>query len=321
MASSTPRVSIVIRAFNEEKHIGNLLQAIKDQSLQDYEIILVDSGSTDQTLAIASRFPVSVLHIKPAEFTFGRSLNMGLAAAQGEIAVLASAHVVPSDKHWLERLVAPFADPKTAIAYGKQRGGTGSKFSEARHFIRWFPDISDFNQPHAYCNNANLALRLRLWREQPFDETLTGLEDLAWSSALREQGYKIAYVTEAGVTHLHDESSTQIVNRHRREAIALKRILPKSRFTLWHFASLYVRSAVSDFGTAIRQHVFLREALGIISFRFLQYLGTYRGYHDPVDPSLALKRVFYYPPGALEKRTSPEVANSIQDTSRRSAKV
>lgn len=321
MSAKSLRVSIVIRAFNEEKHLGNLLEAVKRQIYQDYELILVDSGSSDQTLTIASRFPINVLHINPGEFTFGRSLNLGLRAAKGEIAVIVSAHVLPLHKDWLKNLIAPFEDAKIALTYGKQRGGAGSRFSETQHFLRWFPDQSDFDQQHAYCNNANLALRLSLWKKQPFDETLTGLEDLAWSSALREQSYKIAYVAEAGVAHLHDESSTQIVNRHRREAIALKRILPKSRFTLWHFAGLYVHSVVSDFGAALRQSVFLREVAGIVSFRFLQYLGTYRGYRDPVDPSLELKQVFYYPPGSLGRRKSPNERKSIRETSRKSAKA
>jgi len=321
MSDKKPRVSIVIRAFNEEKHLGNLLEAIKSQSFQDYEIILVDSGSTDRTLAIASRFPVKVEHINPGDFTFGRSLNLGLSAANGEIAVIASAHVLPLDGLWLKNLISPFGDDKVALAYGKQRGGSESKFSEAHHFKHWFPNHSDLDQLHAYCNNANLALRLSSWKQHPFDETLTGLEDLAWSSTLREQGHKIAYVAEAGVTHLHDETSAQIVNRHRREAIALKRILPKSRFTLWHFTSLFVRSVISDWAAALRQQAFLREAIGIIIFRYLQYLGTYRGYRDPVDPSLELKQVFYYPPGSLERRNSPRTRNTIKEVGRKSAKI
>jgi len=311
--TAQPSVSIVIRAFNEEKHLGALLESIAQQSFQDYEIILVDSGSTDRTLSIASQYPVKILHIKPEDFTFGRSLNLGLRSATGEIAVLASAHVLSQDKEWLKNLVAPFSDAKVAIAYGKQRGGKGSKFSESQHFIRWFPDKSDFDQPHPYCNNANLALRHSVWEQQAFDETLTGLEDLAWASVLREQGYKIAYVAEAGVTHLHDETSAQIVNRHRREAIALRRILPKSRFTFWNFASLFLHSVVSDCRAAIQQRVFLREVVGIFSFRYLQYLGTFRGYHDPLDPSQALKQVFYYPPGNLEQRNHPKVNKSVRE--------
>ena len=320
-SSKRPQISVIIRAFNEEKHLGQLLEAIAQQTFRNYELILVDSGSTDRTLAIAARYPVKVLHIKPAEFTFGRSLNLGLQAARGSLAVVASAHVLPLSRDWLKQLIAPFEDLKVAVAYGKQCGGTGSRFSEAQHFLRWFPERSNLDQPNAYCNNANLALRLSLWKKQPFDETLTGLEDLAWASAWRERGYKVAYVAEAGVAHLHEESAAQIVNRHRREAIALKRILPASRFALWHFASLFLRSVSSDFAAAWRQRAFFRHVFGIIPFRFLQYLGTYLGYHDVVDPSAKLKQVFYYPPGSLEDRLQKKNAKSIEEASRKSAKA
>ena len=316
MPAKKPRVSIVIRAFNEEKHLGGLLNSIQEQTIRDVEIILVDSGSTDRTLAIAARYPVTVLHIKPGEFTFGRSLNLGLRAAQGELAVLASAHVLPLSRDWLKQLLAPFEDPKVAISYGAQRGVAGSRFSEAQHFLRWFPEQSNLDQANAYCNNANLALRLSLWRKQPFDETLTGLEDLAWASAWREHGYKIAYVAEAGVAHYHLETAAQILNRHRREAIALRCILPSSRFNPWHFVSLFLRSVASDFGASWRQRVFFRQAGGIIAFRFLQYLGTYLGYHDPLDPSAELKKIFYYPPGSLEDRSQKANAKPIKEASR-----
>jgi rhamnosyltransferase len=316
-----PRVSVIIRAFNEEKHLGKLLDALKAQTFRSFEILLVDSGSTDRTLAIAAHHPVRVLRITPGEFTFGRSLNKGLRAARGSLAVVASAHVLPLSRDWLKHLVQPFANPKVAVAYGKQRGHASSRFSEAQHFLRWFPDKTDLNQSNAYCNNANLALRLSLWRKQAFNETLTGLEDLAWASAWHAQGYRVAYVAEAGVTHLHNESAAQIVNRHRREAIALKRILPASRFSLWHFASLLVRSVSSDFRAALHQRVFIRRCFDIISFRFLQYLGTYLGYHDPQETSARLEQVFYYPPGSLEDRSQKSGKNSIKRSSRKSAKI
>ena len=75
-----PVCSIVIRAYNEEKHIGRLLSGITHQTVADVQIILVDSGSTDSTVAIARTYPVEVVSIRPQEFTFGRSLNLGVAA-------------------------------------------------------------------------------------------------------------------------------------------------------------------------------------------------------------------------------------------------
>lgn len=314
----SPRVTMVIRSFNEEKHLGNLLAAISRQSIRNVEVFVVDSGSTDKTLSIAAHHKARVLKIKPSEFTFGRALNIGMRAARSELVVLVSAHVVPSSDTWLEKLLTPFADRKVALVYGKQRGGKGSKFSEAQHFVRWFADHSDLDQQNAYCNNANAALRRSIWKQSPFDEKLTGLEDIAWASWARGKGYKIAYVADAGVQHLHDETAVQIVNRHRREALALKQILPKSRFTVLNFASLLLRSVISDFGAALRERVFLREAPGIISFRLLQYLGTYRGYRDPVKVSAEMREVFFYPPGSLEKRPKP-TPKSYKEESRKSA--
>ncbi|NEQ09520.1 MAG: glycosyltransferase, partial [Moorea sp. SIO4E2] len=65
-----PETSIIIRCYNEEQHIGRLLSGIMQQTIQDVEIIVVDSGSTDATPSIASRYPVKLLSIKPEEFSF-----------------------------------------------------------------------------------------------------------------------------------------------------------------------------------------------------------------------------------------------------------
>jgi cellulose synthase/poly-beta-1,6-N-acetylglucosamine synthase-like glycosyltransferase len=69
---------LVVRAFNEERHIERLLEGVRHQTVRDVEVILVDSGSTDATAAIAAQYRAKVVHIPPAEFTFGRSLNRGL---------------------------------------------------------------------------------------------------------------------------------------------------------------------------------------------------------------------------------------------------
>ncbi|NEO08142.1 glycosyltransferase family A protein, partial [Moorena sp. SIO3I8] len=110
-----PEISIIIRCYNEEEHIGRLLSGIMQQTIQDVEIIVVDSGSTDATPSIASRYRVKLLSIKPEEFSFGRALNLGCQAATGQFIVIASAHVYPIYQDWIEKLLAPFKDPKIAL--------------------------------------------------------------------------------------------------------------------------------------------------------------------------------------------------------------
>src|SRR3989339_1305299 len=118
-----PICSLIIRCCNEEKHIGRLLSGIIAQTVKDTEIIVVDSGSTDATLSIASRYPVKIVAIKEEDFSFGYSLNVGCAAAAGDLLVIVSAHVYPVHIDWLERLLTPFENDKTLL-YMEKRWGT-----------------------------------------------------------------------------------------------------------------------------------------------------------------------------------------------------
>lgn len=299
-----PLISVVIRAYNEAKHIGRLLTGISQQTLKDVEIILVDSGSTDATVEIASNYSVKVVEICPQEFTFGRSLNMGIAAASGEFIVIISAHCYPVYPDWLEQMIKPMADADVAVTYGKQRGGDTNQYSEHQFFSQYFPDSSQPRQGHPYAHNANAAIQRELWEQHPYNEALTGLEDLAWSSWVKQQGYSIAYVAEAEVIHLHDEKPSQVYNRYRREAIAMKQILPESQFSLWNFLRLCLSSTTSDLFQARRESVLKEHWKSILWFRFLQYWGTYQGYRYSGKIDAQLHRAFYYPPGILTEKTS-----------------
>lgn len=298
-----PIASVIVRAFNEEDHIGRLLTGIMEQSIQDIEVILVDSGSTDATVAIASRFPVEVVHIDPAEFTFGRSLNLGCSRATGEILVAASAHVYPVYRDWLACLLDPFKDERVALTYGKQRGAGSTKFSEHQILRSWFPDVSDPDQSHPFANNANAAVRRVLWEQHSYDETLTGLEDLEWAQWALDQGYRIAYRADAEVIHVHDETPDEILNRYRREAMALKRLFPHERMSLGQMVALIVRNVVSDLAAAVRNGRLAAEAADIVRFRVLQFLGAYQGLRHSSPVTAELRRTFYYPPEYEELQT------------------
>jgi len=294
---------VVVRAYNEARHIGRLMEGIRRQTLRDVEIILVDSGSTDDTVAIARRYAARVVTISPEEFTFGRALNRGIAAARGEFIVMASAHVYPVYPDWLERLLEPFQDPRVALTYGKQRGAATSRFSEHRIFAAWFPDGQGPRyQDHPFCNNANAAIRRALWERHPYDETLTGLEDIAWAKWALEQGYAVVYVPEAEIIHVHEETWRQIYNRYRREALALKHIYPHTRFTLWDFLRLWWSNVWHDWAEARHQGLFRKVWKEVLLFRFWQFWGTYQGHRLEGPLTAQLRRTFYYP---KPPRTTP----------------
>jgi glycosyltransferase involved in cell wall biosynthesis len=287
--------SLVIRAYNEEEHIGRLLEGIRRQTLKDVEIILVDSGSADSTVSTAAAFGAMIVHIPPQEFTFGRSLNLGIRSAAGEFIVIASAHVYPVYPDWLETLLRPFEDEQVALTYGKQRGPGFAKYSEQQIFHQWYPDAGRLRQETAFCNNANAAIRKRLWEKNPYDETLTGLEDLAWAKWAKDQGYAIAYVAEAEVVHVHEETPRGVFNRYRREAMAFKKIHPESHFSIYDFARLTATNIFSDLWHAAREGVFWKNIASIFWFRFMQFHGTRMGHRETSLVTPQLRETFYYP--------------------------
>lgn len=287
------KCSIVIRCYNEGQHIEKLLKGILEQTIEDVEIILVDSGSTDNTVEIASRYPVKIISIAPEDFSFGRALNLGCQEAIGEFIIIASAHVYPVYRDWLEHLLSPFKDSKIALVYGKQQGNEITKYSEHQVFAKWFPNRSNFNQEHPFCNNANAAIRRSLWHKLPYNESLTGLEDLDWAKRARQLGYKIAYVADAAIVHIHNEPVSRIYNRYRREAIALKNIFPQEQFRFRDFLRLFVGNVISDCFHAWHDKRFFSEIDSILTFRWMQFWGTYQGFRDRLNSQL--KQTFYYP--------------------------
>jgi rhamnosyltransferase len=292
--------SIVIRAYNEDKHLARLLEGIQQQTVKDVDVILVDSGSTDSTVAIARSYGARVVSIPSAEFTFGRSLNLGIQAAKYELVVIASAHVYPVYPDWLETLLGPFQADSVALTYGKQRGYAGSKYSEHQIFHQWYPDLGKPYQETAFCNNANAAIRKSLWQNHPYDETLTGLEDLAWAKWAKEQGYAIAYVAEAEIIHVHNETPHGVYNRYRREAMALRKIYPEAHFNFYDFLRLTTTNIFSDLWHAAREGLLLKNLASIFWFRFMQFHGTRIGHRETSLVTPQLRETFYY---ARERKT------------------
>lgn len=290
-------VNIVIRTLNEAVYLDDLLQMVARQNLDGLtcDVVLVDSGSTDDTLAIAQRHGCQIVTITKAEFSFGRSLNRGCAAAQGDILVFISGHCVPVDTQWLQQLCQPLVDGVAQYSYGCQIGDDASQFSERRIFAKYYPNTSRIPQEGFFCNNANAALTRVAWDANRFDEDLTGLEDMALAKALVGAGGKVAYVAEAGVFHHHAESWAQVRRRFEREAIALRQIMPEVQLSRLDVARYIGSSVWMDWRSARRHGNWRRDARAILRYRIAQYAGSYAGNNDHRRLSRARKDSFFYP--------------------------
>jgi glycosyltransferase involved in cell wall biosynthesis len=291
------KVSVIIRTYNEERHLRALLQGIVDQDRNGIEVetVLVDSGSTDGTLDIAREFSVRIVPIRKEDFSFGRSLNVGCRAAEGDALVFVSGHCIPATPRWLTDLVAPLGTQEIAYTYGGQLGDDSSHFSEKQIFGKYFPATDKLPQEGFYCNNANAALLKSVWREHPFDEELTGLEDMHLAKRLVACGYRVGYVASAAVYHLHSETWAQVRRRFEREAIALQHIMPEVHLGAIDIVRYFFNAVALDMAMARQQMVFWKNVYAILRYRFQQFTGSYRGNHFHRVLSHRRKEAYFFP--------------------------
>jgi glycosyltransferase involved in cell wall biosynthesis len=108
-----PQVSVIIPTLNEGSHVSLLLQSLKDQSANDYEVVIVDGGSEDKTLDIAHKHDARVV-VLPGHGEF-ISRNIGAEIAKGKFLLFTSADVI-FPKNVFKRIMAKFESHPRLIA-------------------------------------------------------------------------------------------------------------------------------------------------------------------------------------------------------------
>lgn len=304
--------SIIIRTLNEEIYLDQLIEKIKSQNLNSklkYEIILVDSGSTDNTLKIAERHKINIIKIKKEEFSFGRSLNYGCKFANGKMLVFISGHCVPLNDNWLINLCEPLIKNKAVYVYGRQVAGKETKFSEHVHFNKFFPEQitvnkelnedhqSDFVDHHSefFCNNANAALLKETWERFKFDENIVALEDIMLAKKIKDNNGTILYAPNSEVIHHHNENFLKIKNRYEREGLALNLIINQINFSFVDFLRLFFLNIIFDFKEAFKKKIFLKHFISILYFRLAMSLGIYLGNLRYKNKNNDFKEIYYFP--------------------------
>jgi rhamnosyltransferase len=195
-------ISIIIRTKNEERWITPCLQAVFDQDEKDFEVIIVDDQSTDQTVEKAKRFPVKIVETK-GEYFPGNALNVGFKAAQGQYVVCLSAHCIPVDTQWLSHLLVNFKDKDVAGVYGRQEPMAYSTDFDKRDLLITFGLDRRVQVKDSFFHNANSMVRRDVWEKFPWDDKVVNIEDRLWAAKVLKDGYKIVYEPAASVYHYH----------------------------------------------------------------------------------------------------------------------
>jgi hypothetical protein len=140
---------------------------------------------------------------------------------------------------------------------------------------------------------------------------LTGLEDVAWAKQILAAGYRVVYEAEAEIIHIHNETPKALYNRYRREAVAMKIVCPHEEFSFFDLLRMYPAYVFSDCRIAANSGV-LRANLGsILTFRLMQFLGTWRGFSQHGLVTQELKSKFFYPENEPLTRANGERLRSV----------
>ena len=231
--STTPLASVVIRTYKgSQQLLPRVLDALATQSVQRFEIVAVDSGSTEEaTHALEDMRSICPVTIVPLSgFTYPRACNAGAAAASGSTLVFLSDHSIPVSDTWLADGLRHLRDPMVAGVYGSTRPIPGHSSRWERAYFGLFSNKLTFRASRALrrpavvtkprlgvMNNNNALLRTRLWRARPFDERFArGGEDLDWATYWLGRGYRVMFEPGFSVLHSHNLGFLDFFGQVRR---------------------------------------------------------------------------------------------------------
>ena len=216
--------SILILTKNDVEGVRNCLTAIYSQrATNPFEVVVIDSGSTDGTLEALRRFPVRVEQIPPEVFHHARTRNLAAGYANGELLVFLSQDAIPASTDWLHALVSNFDDPKVGAVYGRQLPKQGSSLERqdalnalygAHRIVKDPACRNDCGYLFYHFSDVNAAMRRSVWQSALFPENLKVFEDLGIAKLILDAGWKVVYEPAAAVFHSHQHTTLGLFKRY-----------------------------------------------------------------------------------------------------------
>ncbi|MCF7732354.1 MAG: glycosyltransferase [Akkermansiaceae bacterium] len=222
-----PAVSIVMRSFNEAWALRETLPALTGQDFKDWELIVIDSGSSDgsQELIRAAN-PTHFIQIQPSEYNPSRVMNQGMRLALAETVVFLNADATPQGPHWLRPLFDALQDPQTAAAFSRQIPRPDCEAVFAHDYDRCFGPQRESAEWDHFFSMVSSGLRRDVWAQRGFREDLQYAEDDEYTRWCVGHGYRIHYVAESVAMHSHNYSAPQARKRAFGDARAMAATYP-----------------------------------------------------------------------------------------------
>lgn len=253
------RLSLVMLSWNEEANIANALAALANQTMRDFELILLDAASTDATVAIARRlapslpFPVRI-EVAPTRIPIGEARNLGARLASTPVVAYASADA-QLGPDWTAYALE--ALEHCDVVYGRQvhdphRWTIGACVRGLRYH---YPDKPP-PDPAAYASNVAAAYRRTVLDRIPFDESVSAAEDLVSARRAQAAGFRIGYEPRMLVMHHDVDSARSEWRKLRREGEGTARYRAElgRDMAILGWACILLAAGVATFGLTALGH-------------------------------------------------------------------
>lgn len=218
------QVSVLLLTRDEAENIAACLDAIYAQkNPKTFEVVVVDSGSTDGTTEIAARYPVRLEKIRPEQFHHARTRNLAAELANGEYLVYLAADAIPTSGEWLAALLGNFADAGVAAVYGRHMPKPNSTFERedtleavygTERLVKDPLRGQEMGYRYFHFSTVNASIRKDVWKKTRFPEDLKCYEDVGIAKRILESGGKIVYEPGAAVFHSHNHSEVGLFQRY-----------------------------------------------------------------------------------------------------------
>lgn len=302
------KVSVVIPTKNG----GVIFEAVLEKVLKQvtpwpFEVLIVDSGSSDGTLEFVKKHPsVRLIEIPSSEFGHGKTRNFAIKNSCGEFIAMITQDALPINNDWLLRLVlAAEQDAKIAGVFGRHIAHSDASFFTRKeleqHFLGFLAqpvvrleDLNRYKIDQGYrqflyfFSDNNALIRRAVWESIPYPE-VDFAEDQAWARLIIEAGYSKAYAHEAVVAHSHNYGLIERLQRSFDESYALQRIFGyggemKFLNALKAFLAITYRDLTFVFKSNEGENVSMRDLAPMPFQNLMRMLGAYLGAHGKSIP-------------------------------------
>jgi len=281
---SDPLVSIIMRSFNEAWALCDTLPALRAQDWQNWELIVIDSGSTDGSAdLIRAAQPRHFVQIQPHEYNPSRVMNHGMRLAQSEHCIFLNADATPQGSNWLRPLAVALHDSKTAAVFGRQIPRPDCRGVFACDYERCFgPERESASWEHFF-SMVSSGIRKDVWAKRGFREDLQYAEDDEYTRWCVAQGFHIAYCADSVVVHSHNYTVKQAYKRAYGDGFASAAIhggiVPGRAILGPKLLFQVLRDASRDWAWC-RREARMNELPHAVHVRAAQRLGTAAGRRD-----------------------------------------